>query len=130
MGLLVGLATGYLLADREPDPRVLVDEVRADLRAAAALLEVTQVEYEEAVDGEQVVSEQEYRGARSALRRSRARYGGAGRVLSALGHDAVGDIDDGYAELEGLVDEPAPPDQVTEIIDRLVTTLEGVAEGG
>lgn len=129
VGLLAGFAVGYLLTDREPDPRSLVAEVRAGVRGAAALLEVTQVEYEEAIAGEEVASEQEYQGAQAALRRSRARYERAGQVLRALGHDEATDIEDAYDELERMVEEPAPTQQVTALIDRLVVMLEDLAEG-
>ena len=126
----MGLGIGYVIGDDEPDPAALVAQVRADMRGAAALLDVAAVEYEESVSGGSVVSEQEYEGARSAVTRSRRRYEAAGRVLDALGHQAGGSIEEGFAELERLMDPPASPARVGREIERLVALLEGSAGEG
>ena len=130
VGLLVGLVAGYLLTRGEPDPRALVADVKADVRAAAELLEVAKVEYRESVSGGEVTSVQEYGGARDALGRSRTRFDRAARVLASLDRARAAQIDNAYQRLGRMMGETAPSGEVIEAIDGLSSRLDAIAEPG
>jgi hypothetical protein len=130
VGLLVGLVTGYLLAQDEPDPLALVADVRADVRAAAELLDVAKVEYRESVSDGEVASVREYGGARDALGRSRARFDRAARVLEPLDHRAAAQIDNAYERLGRMMGETAPSHDVIEAIEGLSSRLGAIANPG
>ena len=127
VGVAIGLVAGLSLADTGPHPGAVVSDVRANVRAATALLDVVKVEYQEAVSGGEVTTVQEYGGARDALGRSRARFDRAARVLEPLDHEAAERIGDAYQRLAQMMGETAPAQDVLDQIDRLASLLEDIA---
>ncbi len=122
IGLLLGLGAGFLLRPA-PDPVAVARDLRTDLAAAAGLLEVVQVEYEESVSGTRVARPREYRAARAALARSRDRFGDVRPALAALSGPAAEAIDAGYDRAAALMAEPAPPPRLGEALQRLAGLL-------
>ena len=109
IGLLIGLAAGG--GDGESAEDSLRD-MRSSLDDAANLLDIMKVEYAESVRGGQVVSEPEYRGARSALERSQAQYREAREALVLANPPAVELLDAGYRDLNRLMTARAAPARV------------------
>jgi hypothetical protein len=130
VGAVAGLILGWVIWGRaEPDPTEALDQVRASLASAAGTLEVVEVEYRESVEDAEVVSTPEYEGARDALARSRERYLEAAGAVRALDPGAAREIEDLYAELELLVGQPAPEEEVAQRVRDLAVLLDGVIGG-
>jgi hypothetical protein len=130
VALAVGFGLGWgLKGDDRPDPVEALTSLRSTLTTAAGTLEVVEVEYRESVQDGQVVSSPEYEGARDALERSRQRYLGARPALRELDPGLVTSADALYSDIEQLVDEHAPTEEVTEATGELADLL-GSAVGG
>lgn len=122
VGLLAGLLLGTLLSS-DPEPAEAVRAVRADLASAASLLEVASVEYEESVSGGEVVSEQEFEGAKDAIARSRELAESAVPALRVLAPSAADAVIEGYDQVEALMAQPAEPSDVNAALDDLRARL-------
>jgi multidrug resistance efflux pump len=130
LGALVGLILGWAIWGRaERDPTEALANVRTSLTSAAGTLEVVEVEYRESVEDGDVVSTPEYEGARDALARSQERYLEVAGAVRTLDPDAAREIEDLYAELERLVGQLAPEDEVSQRVGELADLLVGVIGG-
>ena len=128
--LAVGFGLGWGLKGTEPpDPLDALASLRATLAAAAGTLEVVDIEYRESVQDGAVVSQPEYEGARDALTRSRQRYAEARPALRELDPNLVTDADALYQDIERLIDQRAPEEEVTEATARLADLLRGAFSG-
>jgi hypothetical protein len=116
LSLVVGGLVGWAMGNaREPDPIEAVRSIRSSLSGVSGALEVVAIEYAEAVDGDEVVAEAEYEGARAAAERARSLFGEIRAPLELLVPDSTDEID---ASLDGLVDavdSTADEDDVTAI---------------
>jgi hypothetical protein len=133
-GALVGLVLGLALAggDDEADPESAIRDTRSQVTQAAGLLDVTPVEYSEAVSDGRVRRPAEYRGARAALERSRALYLEARPVVVLIDPPAARDIDASYARLARTMARFASADTVADQTSRLEGLLRdsvGLAQG-
>jgi hypothetical protein len=122
-GLLLGLALG---GGDDTSPEEALRDTRSQLSQAAGVLEIVPIEYEEAVRGGEIVQgrEAEYRGARSAVQRSRDLYLEARPALLVVDAQAVRAIDGAYARLARAMAARAPPETVTRQTARLRGLLE------
>jgi hypothetical protein len=126
VALAVGFGLGWgLRGDDPPDPVEALSSLRSTLTSAAGTLEVVDVEYRESVRDGEVVNESEYDGARAALQRSRQRYLGGRSALLVLDRDLVTSADALYSDIERLVDERAPTEEVTQATGDLADLLTG-----
>lgn len=129
-GLTGGLLLGaFVLGQKTPDPADAIRAVRSDLSAAAAALEVLEVEYGESVKDGRVVSEVEYRGARDVLARSRAHYLRSRAAVVAIDPAGAREVEKRFAELRSLVERHAPADDVAAGAGALTQLLIGVLGG-
>jgi hypothetical protein len=126
VGVVLGALVAYaLLGGRPADLADAASQVRRELAGAAALLEVVEVEYSEAVSGGSVVRPVEYQGSLDALARSRARYEAVATAVAAIDASRDTTIRDGFAALEALMRQPAPPDAVRAALGDLAGSLRG-----
>lgn len=119
LGLLVGLLVGWGLLRPDPDPAEVLEEVRGTLLQAAATLEVVEVEYTESVEDGAVVASPEFEGARAALASSRERYLEVREAVATVAPRVAAEIDGAYADLERLVADRAPADEVGRLVEDL-----------
>ncbi len=122
-GLVTGFVAGWIVGDEDPDPATAVREVRVSLTEAASLLEVVEVEYEEALGDGSGEGDPEYEGARDALTRSRSRWGDARAAVEVLTPEAAAEVDRQYDELEQAVEREALPEEVNAMIGDLSEAL-------
>jgi hypothetical protein len=122
VGLVVGFLVGVALRP-EPDPVEALGEIQDALRGAAGSLEVLEVEYAESVVEGDIVSTPEYEGARAALASSRERYAEVREAVASVAPDTVGQVDRAYDELENLVDQRAPSEEVAALAGQLSDML-------
>ncbi|HXF56856.1 MAG TPA: hypothetical protein VNO34_04665 [Actinomycetota bacterium] len=124
LGLGVGFGLGWgLRGSGGPDLAEAARRLQSSLAGAAGTLEVVEVEYRESVRDGQVVSEPEYGGARDALARSRERYLEAREALLVLAPDAVRRADELFDDLERLVADRAPPEELAGTARELARVL-------
>lgn len=123
-GFLFGLVTGLLLSS-DPAPADVASDVRAKLVEAATVLDVVPVEYEEGVEGDEIVAEREYEAAGDALDRSRARYEEVEAAVEALAPERAGDLAAAYDEVARMIDEVEDPAAVEAALERLQEELRG-----
>lgn len=128
-GLLLGVLLGWGLLRPAPDPVAAIEELRTALVQAAGSLEIVEIEYSESVEGGEIVARPEYEGARDALASSRDRYAEVRDAVEAISPDLAAEIDRGYAELERLVGQPAPPEDVSALTEELRGALTGALGG-
>lgn len=125
IGLLLGIGLGFLLASEDPDPAEGVRLVQQELTAAAAGLEVAGIEYTEAVDDGEVLTDAEYQGSLDALGSSRDRFEAVEDALATLAPDAADEISEGFDEAESAMEERADAEQVQAILAGLTRLLKG-----
>ena len=125
LGLLLGMGLGFVLGQEEPDAAEGVRLVEQELAAAAAGLEVAGIEYTEAVDDGEVVSDAEYQGSLDALGSSRTRFESVREPLAALAPDLADAIDTTYDETETAMEERAATEEVQQLLDSLSELLKG-----
>ena len=125
LGLLLGLGLGFALGQEEPDAAEGVRLVQQELAAAAAGLEVAEIEYTEAVDDSGVVEEVEYQGSLDTLESSRARYESVHDALAALAPDQAEEILESYKKVANAMRDTAPPDHVSAVLSGLSRLLKG-----
>jgi hypothetical protein len=131
LALSIGVLIGWFAFGRaEPDPEEALERVRVALSDAAATLEIVAIEYSESVEGTEVVNRVEYEGAVDALARSRTRYQEFRGAIAMVDPPITQRIDGAYEELEQLVREPAPADEVESKTDELAELLQGLVAGG
>ena len=112
--LAIGGFVGWAIGNAsEPDPVEAVRSIRSSLSGVNGALEVVAIEYAEAVDGNEVVAEAEYEGARSAAERARSLFGEIRAPLELLAPDSTEEIDAGLDDLVEAVDSNADEDDVT-----------------
>jgi hypothetical protein len=114
VALVVGIGIGFLLGGSEPDPEVAVQEMASELNRTSGTLEVVSIEYSEAVEDGEVVSEPEYEGARAAAIRARSSYDSVREPLALLVPGAVAELDAAFDDLIAAIDEIAPEEDVTQ----------------
>ena len=127
LGLLVGLATGYLVGDKPPDPSDSVAAIRTTLITASGSLDVAAVESRESVVDGQIERAQEYEGALGAVRSSRAKFEEVRGALKSLFPNEVEPIDELYENLQQRMEAKAPTEEVEGIVEELRATLEGAS---
>jgi hypothetical protein len=122
-GLLLGLALG---GDEGTGPEEAFRDARSQLSQAAGLLEVVPVEYGQAVVRGEIVKAQEaeYRGARSAVERSRDLYREARPALAVVDAQEVSAIDAAYVRLARAMAARAPATAVERQAARLRALLD------
>jgi len=100
-GIVIGLGIGLAIGggDEDSDPVQGVRDARSSLQRAAGVLDIVTVEYAEGVEDGRVVSEPEYRGAVSAIARSRELYGEARPVLAYFDAESATRLDHAYQRL-------------------------------
>lgn len=125
LGLLLGIALGLVLGQEEPDAAVGVRLVQQELAAAAAGLEVAGIEYAEAVDDGEVLSDAEYQGSLDALESSRSRYEEVSEALEALAPERAAEIAAGYNEAQAAMEGSTPAEDVASLLDDLRALLQG-----
>jgi hypothetical protein len=125
LGLLLGIGIGFALGQEEPDPAEGVRLVQQELAAAAAGLEVAGIEYTEAVDDGEVVSDPEYQGSLDAIGNSRTRFESVEAALATLAPELAEQIADGYEEAESAMEDRAPDEDVQALLEELSGWLKG-----
>jgi hypothetical protein len=125
VGVVVGMIAGILVSRSEPNPVEAARSVQAELDRAASSLEVVAIEYDESVDGGEVVSDGEYRGTQDALESSRTRFDDVRAALELLAPDRAGSIDDAYDAVQRSIEARADPAEVTQELDSLTALLRG-----
>lgn len=125
LGLIVGLATGYLLGGAgRSDPAAAADELARSLRDAAVPLAVIETEYRQGVRGGRVVNQDGYAGARAAVVSSRRRFEQARSALEALAPQRASAIGRTYSSLGRLIAGRAAPVRVAKTVATLRAKLE------
>lgn len=122
-GLALGAAAGYAAGDKEPDPLEAARRARTSLVAAAGGLEVAAIEYEEAVQGGRVVSEPEFRGARSALMSSRMRFEEVRPALEIIAPERAAALSSSYDTISSAMRRRAQVSAIGAEIDKLRAAL-------
>jgi hypothetical protein len=117
-GVAIGVLAGLAIGSGE-DPVDVLEELSARMRSAAGTLEVVGIEYEEAVDGGDIVAQTEYEGALAAIDRSRAQFQEVAEPLGVLSPSFVEQVTDGYEDLERLAREPVPSEELEPTIGEL-----------
>lgn len=125
LGLLLGIALGFVLGQEDPDAAEGVRLVQQELAAAAAGLEVAGIEYTEAVVDGEVVSDAEYQGSLDAIGNSRTRFESVEDALAGLAPDLAEQIADGFDEAESAMEDRAPTEDVQALLDELSGLLKG-----
>jgi hypothetical protein len=125
LGLLLGIGIGFALGQEEPDPAEGVRLIQQELAAAAAGLEVAGIEYTEAVQDGEVVSDPEYQGSLDAIGNSRTRFESVEAALATLAPELAEQIADGYEEAESAMEDRAPDEDVQALLEELSGWLKG-----
>ena len=125
IGFLLGIGLGFLLASEDPDPAEGVRLVRQELTAAAAGLEVAGIEYTEAVDDGEILSDAEYQGSLDALDSSRDRFESVEDALATLAPELADEVASGFDETEAAMEERASSEEVQSLLDDLSGLLKG-----
>ena len=128
VGLLVGLLAGLVLAGGDPEPVEAVREIRTTLTEASSVLEIVEIEYEEALEDGSGDGNAEYEGARDALERSRSLWAEARPSVDLLAPQEAEEIDSLYEELGDAVADEALPEQVNELIAELSALLDAESD--
>jgi hypothetical protein len=124
LAFMVGFAVGaVVVGNRPPDLPAAATSIADGLQGSAQLLEVTQIEYEEAI--KPGASEAEFQGALENLARARARYEAVAPALAAIDDARVTAVNQGFDELRNLMERRTPIDEVTPAIDDLEQRLLG-----
>ena len=131
-GVLVGVAIGLAAGggDEDTDPVQGVREARSSLQRAADVLGIVTVEYAEGVEGGRVVSAPEYRGAVSAIARSRDLYGEARPVLSYFDAEYATRLDHAYQRLARGAATRASEDDLESEARQVAAALDRAIDGG
>ena len=119
---LLGLAAGWLLWGRaEPDPIAALEPTRAALADAAASIEVVlaHAQFEADSGG----ANPDYAGSPEAIDSARSSFEGAAADVEEIAPQAAAAIREDLDELEGLVEEAAPPPDVIEAAEVLAREL-------
>ena len=111
-GLLVGLLIGLMLGSGDPDPAEAAQEVRTALTASAGSLEIVAIEYAESVSDGAIESQPEYDGAVAALESSHTAYEEVAGALRELAPANAAAIEQGFDDIQSLVDDLAEPGEV------------------
>ena len=125
LGLLLGIALGFVLGQEDPDATEGVRLVQQELAAAAAGLEVAGIEYTEAVDDGEVLSDAEYQGSLDALDSSRSRYEEVSEALETLAPERAAAIAAGYNDVQAAMEGTSPAEDVASLLDELAALLQG-----
>jgi hypothetical protein len=120
--LVIGALIGaVVVGSRPPDLTGAATTIRETLGDSAGLLEVVQIEYNEAVaPGGGAV---ELQGAVDNLDRSRARYDTVAQAVAALDRARASRIDAGFTDVRSLLDTRADPSAVGGAIEQLRAEL-------
>lgn len=122
LALILGFAAGaFLVGSRPPDLPAAAASIAEGLQGSAQLLEVTQIEYEEAFKPD--ASEAEFQGSLENLARARARYEAVASALSAVDTPRVARINEGFDSLRDLMEQRTAIDEVGAAIDELTGEL-------
>ena len=126
-GALIGAGIGLALAggDEDTDPLQGLRDARTSLGRAAAVLDIVPVEYAEGVAAGRVVRAAEYRGALSAITRSRDLYREARPVLAYAAPRQAARLDADYERLAGAAAARAPEQALESRARRLAAALKG-----
>ena len=112
VGLLVGLGIGLMLGSGDPDPAEAAQEIRTAMTSSAGSLEIVAIEYTESVSGGSIESQPEYEGAVAALESSRTAYEEVAPALRELAPANAASIEQGFDDIESLVEDLAEPGEV------------------
>ena len=127
IGLLIGLAVGFVLGREDPDPAEGARIVQRELTGAAAALDVVGIEYAESVENGEVTNETEYQGALDALASSRDRFESVSAALAVLAPERVDALASAYDDVAAAMEDRADGDEVDGLLDELAEMLK---EGG
>lgn len=122
IAFILGLAVGALVVgNRAPDLPAAAALIGDGLQGSSQLLEVTQIEYEEAI--KPGASEPEFQGSLENLARARARFDAVAPALREIDAQRVAGINQGFEELRTLMEARTPIEQVTSAIEALQEQL-------
>jgi hypothetical protein len=123
--LLIGTGIGFAFGGREPDPRELAGDLRADLVASAGSLEVAEIEYSESVSGGEITRQAEYDGALGAIESSEARYQEVAPAIESVVPTRSEEIGALYDDCASAMRERVDPPEVTQCLVELRDLLKG-----
>jgi hypothetical protein len=122
VAFVIGLAVGiFVVGSRPPDLPAAASIIADGLRGSAQLLEVTQIEYEEAI--KPGASEAEFDGSLENLDRARGRYEAISAALNEIDAPRVARINQGFDGLRGLMEERTEIAEVAAAITALRSEL-------
>ncbi len=119
---IVGLVAG-LLVNRDDEGASGAVQIRNALLAAAGAVEVATIEYEEAVDDGNIVSQSEYSGAQAALASGRERYQEVRDDLATVAPERAEEIDAAFEQAVSLLSDAADPSEVIPVLEELEEIL-------
>ena len=122
LAFVVGFAVGALVAGNRPaDLPGAAASIADGLQGSAQLLEVTQIEYEEAITPG--ASDAEFQGSLENLARARQRYEAFAPALRAIDPARAARIGRGFDDVRALMQQKTAIDEVTAAIDELEAAL-------
>jgi hypothetical protein len=127
IAVLIGLAGGFVLGratEGEPSLAGKVADFRDDAQKVASALEVLAVEYPQAVRGSRVVAQTEYTAAKADVERAHTAFEEIQGDLQAIFPQRVALAESQLHELEKLVKQTAPPEQVLNQAAKVRETLQ------
>jgi hypothetical protein len=126
VALLIGFGIGYVIfGTRPPDLAAAASVVNERLDAARGLLEVAAIEYREGAPDGSIASQTEYDASGQAVERARSAYDEVAPALRDLAPDRATSIENGFDEVEALIADVAPPDEVDAVVEALIEDLRG-----
>ena len=121
-GLVIGLVAGAVLFGNKPlDVPAAAAQIGGEMAASAGLLEVVEIEYEEAAGNN--FEGTELQAALDNLSRSRERFDAVSEALREIDAPRVARIVGSFDALEGLLDAHAPVPTVHSAIVDLTNSL-------
>lgn len=124
IGLLVGIVTGLVLGNDEPDPVESVREISVTLTEASSVLEIVEIEYEEALEDGTGEGDAEYEGALDALARSRTSWTEVRPAVELLAPETASEVDALYGDLDQAMTDEALPEEINELTGELSELLD------
>ena len=122
-GIVLGFGAGAVVVGTRPaDLPGAARAIAAELSASAELLEVGEIEYQEAAAA--AFSGTEHQAALENVSRSRAHYDTVGPALSVLDAERAARIEAGFASLQQLIESHADPAEVHVSVQELRAALQ------
>jgi hypothetical protein len=122
LAFIIGFAAGALVVgNRPPDLPAAAASIAEGLQGSSQLLEVTQIEYEEAI--KPGASEAEFQGSLENLARARQRYEVVAPALGVIDAARAVRIGEGFDDVRALMEQRSAINEVTAAIDSLEAEL-------